>query len=214
MWLFWFDFTGLTGGFSSKNLPGIPEYWDHHWIGPPPTVDGMQHRASPLLFLLCSPKQSLPPFHLPRLLFITRETMRLEEAGAHFNQILPPPPPFCQLAPCRRSNHKNCVMDAGWGLLLPKEEGIKSRTQDDRWVGEEEISSEEMKCRVDWSVSQSHSSLRFGGGGGFWGLQRDDGGDQSVSGRRTFASCRAAEGSFPRGVREVKLRNLIILDGL
>lgn len=135
------------------------------WTPPPPTVDGMQHQASPLLFLLCSPKQSLPPFHLPRLLFITRETMRLEEAGAHFNQILPPPPPFCQLAPCRRSNHKNCVMDAGWGLLLPKEEGIKSRTQDDRWVGEEEISSEEMKCRVDWSVSQSHSSLRFGGGG-------------------------------------------------
>lgn len=123
-------------------------------------------------------------------------------------------PLFSQLAPCRGSNHKNHVMDAGWGLLLPKEEGMKSRTGEDRWVGEEEISSEEMKCRVDWSVSQSHSSLRFGGEGGFWGLQRDDGGDQSVSGRRTFASCRAAKGSFPRGVREVKLRNLIILDGL
>lgn len=161
MWLFLLDFTGLTGGFSSENLLGPSPDWI-----PPFTVDGMQRRASPLLFLICSPRQSLPPFHLPYLLFITRETMRLEEAGAHFNQILPRPPPFSQLAPCRGSNHKNHVMDAGWGLLLPKEEGMKSRTGEARWVGEEEISSEEMKCRVDWSVSQSHSSLRFGRGGG------------------------------------------------
>lgn len=197
--------------FHPKIIQGSQNTGTITWLDtPPPTV-----QSSPLLFLLYSPKQSLPLFHPPRLLFITRETMRLEEAGAHFNQIIPLPPPFSQLAPCRGSNHKNRVMDAGWGLLLPKEEGMKSRTGEDRWVGEEEISSEEMKCRVDWSVSQSHSSLRFfWGGGGFWGLQRDDGGDQSVSGRRTFASCRAAEGSFPRGVREVKLRNLIILDGL
>lgn len=126
----------------------------------------MQHRASPpplspLLshIIIAAISPSSPPHHHQR-------DYEVRGSGSSLQSNHPPPPPFSQLAPCVGSNHKNRVMDAGWGLLLPKEEGMKSRTGEDRWVGEEEISSEEMKCRVDWSVSQSHSSLGFGGGGG------------------------------------------------
>lgn len=128
MWLFWFDFTGLTGGFSSKNLPGIPEYWN-----PPPYF--RQHAAlsqppplSPLLSqtITATISPSSPPLHHQRGYEVRASRSSLQSNHPTTSPL------FSQLAPCRGSNHKNHVMDAGWGLLLPKDEGMKSRTGEDR----------------------------------------------------------------------------------
>lgn len=89
--------------------------------------------------------------------------------------------------------------------------GQVSRRGRDKFRGDEVQSGLKCVCHTPvWGAAGVFGWVR---GGQLLRLTEDDGGDQSVSGRRSSASCRAAGAILAEGARGVKLKNLFIPHG-